>query len=136
MGTTTEHTHVIDGVEYTTKTLAASDGLRILPKIVALLGDAMTGLFFATDEKDRDQLLRDPKVLGAMITEISRSAAEDDGLLVLKDLLKTTTSNLVRIGDAEVPGSVHTHFDHHFAGRYRHLVEVCMWVGRVNFTGP
>jgi len=126
MGTTTEHTHVIDGVEYTTKTLAASDGLRILPKIVALLAD----------EKDRDQLLRDPKVLGAMITEISRSAAEDDGLLVLKDLLKTTTSNLVRIGDAEVPGSVHTHFDHHFAGRYRHLVEVCMWVGRVNFTGP
>jgi len=136
MGVIREHTQAIDGIAYTTQTMPASDGLKILPRLVALLGDSLTGLFFATSEEDRDKLLTNPKVLGAMISEISRAAAEDDGLLVLRDMLKSTSADLVRVGDAEIPASVHTHFDQHFAGRYRHLLEVCLWVGRVNFTNP
>lgn len=138
MATIREHTNTIDGIVYTTTTLPASDGLRIMPRLVALLGDALVGLIFATDEDQRDGLLEDPKILAAVVTGIATTAAESEvgGLMVIKDLLRTTQADRVAIGDAEVPGSVHTHFDLHFAGRYKHLVEVAMWVGRVNFFAP
>ena len=137
MAITREHTKTIDGIQYITQTLPASDGLKIMPQLVALLGDSLVGLIFATDEKQRDGLLQDPKVLAALITGIATTAAESEvgGLLVLRDLLRTTECDQVAIGDAAVPGSVYTHFDLHFAGRYKHLVEVAMWVGRVNFFG-
>jgi hypothetical protein len=136
MSTTRTHTKTIDGTIYTTTTLPATDGLRIMPKLVALLGDSLVGLIFATDEKQRDGLMEDPKILAAIVTGIATTAAETDGLMVIKDLLRTTEADRVRIGDAEVPGSVHTHFDLHFAGRYKHLIEVAMWVGQVNFFAP
>lgn len=136
MATLTEHSRVFDGVSYTTKTLPASAGLVIMPKLMALFGEALVGLFFATEDEDREALLGDPKVLAAIISSIAEKAAETDGLMVLKDLLVSTTADAVRIGEAEVPASVHVHFDHHFAGRYRHLVEVCLWVGQCNFMAP
>jgi hypothetical protein len=33
MGVVKEHTHAIDGIAYTTQTMAASDGLKILPRM-------------------------------------------------------------------------------------------------------
>jgi hypothetical protein len=136
VSTTKNHSTVIDGITYTTTTLPASEGLKIMPKLVALLGDSLVGLIFATDEAERDKLLEDPKVLGLLITSIARTAAEDNGLLVLKDLLQATTCKAIQIGDAVAEGALATYFDDHFAGRYKHLVEVAMWVGRVNFFGP
>jgi len=136
MAITREHTKSFDGVIYTTRTLPASDGLRIMPQLVALLGDALVGLFFATSEEERGMLIEDPKVLAAVITGIAKTAAETDGLLVLRDMLALTSCDRVAVGDAEVPGSVHAHFDSHFAGRYKHLIEIAMWVGRVNFIEP
>ena len=136
MATTNEHTRQIDGVTYTTRTLPASQGLLILPRLMALFGEALIGLMFTTSEDEREHLLSDPKILGAVISQIAKHAAENDGLLVLRDLLGATEADRVRVGDAEVPGSVHTHFDGHFAGRYRHLVEVALWVGTVNFAAP
>lgn len=136
MGTIQEHTKTIDGVTYTTRTLPATKGLVILPKLISMFGEAITGLFFATDEEAREKLLSDPKVLGAVISAVATQAAETDGLLVLKDLLASTSADKVRVGDAEVPGSIATHFDGHFAGRYRHLMEVAFWVGTCNFAGP
>ena len=84
------------------------------------------------------QVLEDPKILAAVSTGIDTTAAESEvgGLLVIRDLLRATDCDRVAIGDAEVPGSVFTHFDLHFAGRYKHLVVVAMWVGRVNFFAP
>ena len=87
MAITREHTKTIDGIQYITQTLPASDGLKIMPQLVALLGDSLVGLIFATDEKQRDGLLQDPKVLAALITGIATTAAESEvgGLLVLPD---------------------------------------------------
>lgn len=136
MATLKEHSRDFGGVTYTTKTLPASRGLVIMPKLMSLFGEALVGLFFATSEEDRETLLGDPKVLAAVISSIAEKAAEADGLLVIKDLLAETHADKVRVGDAEVPASVHAHFDHHFAGRYRHLVEVAMWVGSCNFMAP
>lgn len=136
MSLTKTHTKTIDGVLYTTTTLPAAMGLVILPKLMALFGEALIGLFIATDEEGRDEFLADPKILAAMMTRIAERAAEDDGLLVLKDLMKQTEADRVAIGDTEVPGSVHTHFDGHFAGRYRHLFEVALFVGVSNFAAP
>jgi hypothetical protein len=136
MALTKQHTKTIDGITYTTTTLPAAAGLVILPKMMSLFGEALIGLFIATDDDTRESLLEDPKVLAAMLTRVSEKAAEDDGLLVLKDLLVSTEADRVSIGDAEVPGSVHTHFDGHFAGRYRHLFEVALFVGVSNFIAP
>lgn len=136
MATIKEHTRDFSGTTYTTKTLAASRGLVIMPKLMALFGEALVGLFFATSDEDRETLLSDPKVLAAVISSIAEKAAETDGLLVVKDLLIDTHADRVRVGDAEVPASVHAHFDHHFSGRYRHLVEVAIWVGSCNFMAP
>lgn len=136
MATLTESSRTIGGITYTTKTLPASQGLVILPKLLALFGEALVGLFFATEDETRDKLLEDPKVLAAIISSIAEKAAEDNGLLVLKDLMASTTADKVRVGEAEVPASVHAHFDHHFAGRYRHLMEVALWVGQANFFAP
>ncbi len=136
VATIKEHTRDFSGTTYTTKSLAASKGLVIMPKLMALFGEALVGLFFATSDEDRETLLSDPKVLAAVISSIAEKAAETDGLLVVKDLLIDTHADRVRVGDAEVPASVHAHFDHHFSGRYRHLVEVAIWVGSCNFMAP
>lgn len=136
MATVREHTETIDGINYTTTTLSASEGLRIMPKVVSLVGQTLMSLFFAADEDKRLAMLSNPKIVGGIINQIATNAAEDDGLLVVKDLLKKTKCDQVAIGDARVPGSVYDHFDIHFAARYKHLAEVAMWVGRVNFLAP
>ena len=136
MATIQNHSKTIDGITYSTKTLPASTGLVILPKLMNLFGEALTGLFFATDDAERKELFEDPKVIAAAISTIAEKAAASDGLLVLRDLLSSTEADLVRVGEAEVPGSVFTHFDGHFAGRYRHLIEVALWVGSTNFAAP
>ncbi len=137
------HTTVIDGVSYETTNLPASEGLVILPKLIAIFGESLIGLLLTAADDDESKtaetlqaLLSNPKVLAAMIDTIAQRAAEDDALLVVRRLMKTTTADKVRIGDAEVPGPVHTHFDGHFAGRYKHLFEVAFWVAKANFAAP
>lgn len=136
MGTIKTHTKTIDGLAYTTRTLPATQGLVILPKIIALCGEALAGLFIATDDQARRELLQDPAVVGRVIGTIAERAADSDGLLVLRDLLASTECDKIQIGEAEVPGSVAEHFDSHFAGRYQHLVSVALWVAQCNFIAP
>ncbi len=134
MSTTKEHSKVINGITYTTKTLPASTGLVIVPRILALMGEKVAALMFAAS--DAEGLLEDPKIRGAIFANLAKNAAETDGLLVLRDLLETTKCDKVKIGDVEVEGSVRDHFDDHFQGRYMHLIEVALWVAQVNFLGP
>ncbi len=136
MAITKTHTKVIEGITYTTTTLPASAGLTILPKVMSIFGEALIGLFFAVDDESKAEVFANPKVLGAIIAKVAENAAADNALLVLKDLLVSTECDRVSIGDAEVPGNVHSHFDGHFAGRYRHLMEVALWVGTSNFIAP
>lgn len=133
MATIAQHTKLIDGTTYTTRTLPATEGLRILPRLIALFGEPVLKLMFTAEGDERGALLREPKVLAAVLHGMAENASETDGLLAVKDLLKATTADKVRIGEAEVEESIHTHFDTHFAGRYTHLATVAMWVASVNF---
>lgn len=126
---------VIDGITYTTRTMPATQGLMILPKLVNLVGENGLTLLMATSEDERASLMENKEVVAALITSIA-DRASDGGLLVLKELLELTTCNKIKIGDNEVEGSVLENFDDHFAGRYVHLITVAIWVGRVSFGQP
>ena len=136
MGVIKEHTTVIDDKTYTCKTFPATEGLIILPKLISLLGEEIANLVFATDNKQLEELMNSPDVLIAMVVRISEKVAENDGLLYLKDLLKYTTCEQIKVGDAEIPGSVYERFDTHFAGEYLHMFKVVSWVARASFASP
>lgn len=141
MGAIKEHAEEIDGKLYRCKTFTASEGLVLFPRLVALLGEEMVNLVLATGDRQLADLLGDRKVVAAMMVKISERAAEDDGLLVLREVLKHTV--YVRRhqepgakAPVEVPESVYKTFDEHFAGDYMHLLNVCIWVGRASFGAP
>ena len=136
MGVIKEHSTVIDDKTYTCTTFPAGEGLVILPQLIALLGEEVANHDFATNDKQLDGLMDDPKVLGAMMVRISEKAAENDGLLYLKELLKYTACDQVQIGDAQIQASVYERFDDHFAGKYMHLFHVVTWVARMSFASP
>jgi hypothetical protein len=133
---------VIGGRTYTTEKLGAIAGVTLMPRVLAMVGQEVFSLMFGTSVENRKNLLKDPKVRGALLAGISEklTALEAETgkppLLVFHELLKKTECDKVRIGDTEVGGNVHTHFDTHFAGDYAHLLEVVIWVGTVNFIGP
>jgi hypothetical protein len=129
-------TKEIDGLVYTTETLPATEGLRILPKLVDLVGETGLALLMSTGEDEKTSLMANPEVNAALLSTVASRAAENDGLLVLRELMKRTKCNAIAIGEAKIDGSVYEHFDDHFAGRYMHLINVALWVGRVSFGAP
>lgn len=135
MSIVTKHTKEIEGIAYTTTTLPASVGLVIAPKLLALLGEKVAALLFATHGEGSmvEELLQDPKVQGQILASIADKVAATDGLLIVRDLLQTTECNQIKIGETHIQGSVADHFDSHFAGRYGHLFRVALWVARINF---
>ena len=133
----TMHEATIGGVTYKAKTLPASKGLVILPKLIVLFGEPILKLVLSTTNKEQEHMLEDPKILAALLTNVATKASEDSGLLVLRDLMQGVTCDQLRLSEeAIIVGDVYSHFDTHFAGRYMHLVEVAMWVAKLNFTGP
>ena len=137
MGVVSDKTTVIDGKTYTTKTFPAAEGLRLLPRIINLFGERILALFFKVDEDSAEQLLENPKVLAGMLVEMSQQAEDSEaGWLVLKDILKYTTCEQCQVGAVAGHGSVHTHFDTHFAGDYAHLLKVCFWAAQEGFSKP
>ena len=115
--------------------MPATRGLEILPKLVDLVGEDGISLLMATTDEDQGALLANREVMAALVTNIA-SRATEGGLLVLKELLELTTCDKIKIGDNYIEGSVYKNFDDHFAGRYMHLINVAVWVGRVSFGRP
>jgi hypothetical protein len=135
MGTIREHTKLIDGISYTTTTFSAMEALVVAPKLFKILPGEVVGLMFATDESQRAKVMESPQVVGQIMANIATRAAEDDGLLVLVELLANTSADKVRIGAADVPGKLASHFDSHFTHHgLGHMFRVAQWVGQVNFT--
>lgn len=128
----TEHKTTIDGVQYKIRTLPTTVGLVVLPKIIAMVGEPVVKLL-TTDDETREELFESPAVIAAVLMAMAKNAAETDGLLVVKDLMAGLEADKVRIGEAEVAGSVEQHFDTHFAGRYKHLASVVMWLMSAHF---
>lgn len=133
-----EQSQSIDGISYTTRTFPASEGLVLLPRLINLIGEKAGALFFGASSAELASLTEDPQIVAALLAGIAKNAAEDKhgGWLIAKDLVRYTKADKIRIGDNDVPGSVYDHFDSHFAGRYDHLLNVCMWVAQASFSRP
>lgn len=140
MGAIKEHKFEIDGHRYKCRTFPASEGLVILPQIIALLGEEVANLIFGTGEEALAELLKNPKVYTAILIKISERAKEDDGFLVLKDLMRYTTylRKHVEENGKEIvhEENVQDIFDTHFAADYLHLLNVAAEVARASFGGP
>jgi hypothetical protein len=131
-----EYTEVIGGKTYRTKTLPATEGLLLLPRILSLLGEKVANVLLVSGDENQALLLDNPKVIAGVLMQIAERAAESGGLLAIKDTLRHTECDDVKVGDAVVKANVHERFDTHFAGDYRHLLEVFWWVARRNFIDP
>lgn len=133
-----EHETTIAGIQYKMKELPASEGLVIMPKLISLFGQPILKMLLSTSDAEQEEMFENKAVLAGIITQVSeRAVAAEAGLLILRDLMVGVTADKVRISpDATVEGSVREHFDTHFARRYMHLVEVAMWVAKVNFIEP
>jgi len=155
MGVVKEHSTVIDGITYTTKTFPATPGLDLIQRLSAMVGPDLATVIFASDddgtggildllksvaepgdEEDGSAMLQAMALAAAAIGKAAERAQPGEFAAFAKALLSRTTADKVTIGDAEGPGIVATHFDDHFAGRYLHLLEVCIWVARVGFVRP
>lgn len=140
MGAVKEHNTTLGGRRYRCKTFPASEGLLLLPRLISLAGEKVLRLFMESGDEGASALSQDPKVRSAVLVHVCERAEANDGLLVLRDLLRHT----VWIREHKEPGGKPVHvdeliptiFDEHFAGDYGHLLEVCVWVARVSFGGP
>ena len=131
----THHT-TIDGVTYSAKTLPATQGLIVMPKLLAIFGEVLLKIVFAVDDDERDELIRDPATIAAFLGRMALNAAETNGLLVVKELFEGVEADKVKVGEVDVPGPVLAHFDNHFSARYGHLFQVAAWLAVLNFLGP
>lgn len=138
MGTIKEHTTEIDGTTYKTKTFPAAEGLDLLPRLVSLAGDKALELFLTVTDEQAGALAGNAEVIAAIVTSMAMRAAQVDGGLsgLAKAILRHTTCDAIQIGAAKGSGNVAEHFDTHFAGRYKHLLSLCVWVVRVGFAAP
>jgi len=126
----------IDGITYTTQLFPTTDGLILMAKLGDLLGETGLAVVIGAATDPSKSLAGEASLLAPMLGNIASRAAENDGLLVIKDLLRYTKCDKIKIGSNEVTGSAYDHFDDHFQGRYMHLMRVAVWVARASFVGP
>lgn len=135
------YTTEIDGLTYHTKTLTATEALRLLPRLILVLGQAGLAVFLkAGVEGLRRMINEESEVAAALLQDAAERLAEEGGDsldALAKALLAHTTCDQVQIGEhtRTAPLAVH-YFDSHFSRRYRHLLEVCLWVGQLSFDEP
>jgi len=157
MGVVKKHSTSIDGIAYTTETFPATQGLDLVQRLAAMVGPDLATLIFTSDDDgtggiwelfksmavesgaesdDGEVMLQAMALAAAAIGKAAERAQPGEFASFAKALLARTTADKVTLGDTEAPGLVATHFDDHFAGRYFHLLEVCIWVARVGFVRP
>lgn len=141
MAVVQKHTTTIDELNYTTETFPATEGLELIGALGGLL-DVQAGklLMAVDDEREAATLLGEPAVIAALIGSALRAAQAAGGLAPLaKQILARTRCENMRVGEVvttPVDGNVIANFDAHFAGRYRHLGELCLWVVRKSLGLP
>lgn len=136
MGIVKEHREEIDGITYTTKTFPASDGLEILIGGGRFINETVLGALVAAEDEELGSIMTNPKFLISLFVGIAKASAPGEFSAWVQSLLEHTKADKCRMGGEEKNGSVYTHFDEHFAGRYMHLLSVATWVFRVGFAGP
>jgi len=126
----------VNGRDYTTRLLPASDALVLMPKIVKLMGRQVFMIFMATSETGLAALLADRETLGSIIFTICENAADNDGLLLLREMMRYTTCKQIQLANSQIEASVFDNFDQHFAGDLLDLGTTAIHVGRASFTKP
>jgi len=127
---------VIDGIPYTAKLFPTTEGLVLMPRLADLLGEAGLAIIIGAAQDPAKALEGDATILAPILGNIAARAAENNGLLVIKDLLKYTRCGKIKVGAQECDDLVINHFDDHFRGRYMHLFRVAIWVARASFVEP
>jgi hypothetical protein len=128
--------YVVDGRDYKTTLLPATQALVLMPKIIALLGKEITTLVLASGEDGLQQLLSNPEILASMLHTISKNAAESNGLLLLHEIVRHTSCKQVQMASGLMEAPLYEAFDGHFAGDHTHLFKVCIFAARASFTKP
>lgn len=143
MGLITTHSTTIDGVNYTTSTYPAMLGLELMGRMSRCVSASHLKLLVHEDMdgslsvEQLTSLLSDPATIAQIGLHVIQRAAELGDMKLARDLLAFTESpDGIQIGAAKAKGSVHEHFDDHFAGRYGHMLKVCIWAARVGFGAP
>lgn len=119
-------TETIDGIAYTSSKFPAMEGLRLMARTVAILGQtglhaavlafsnkAKPSFMFALAEQVAVRLLEDPDLPRALLSQTKASALRPTG----------------------AGGPVAPSFDAHFSGEYIHLYSVIAFVLGHNFAG-
>lgn len=137
MGLVAKHKEVIDGIAYETNTFPATQGLIVGAKLARLVDASTVGeALLAVDVENVEGALANPALMLDMVLSAANSVSPEEFVSTIKSLITHVTADKVSIGDAIVPGSVYTHFDTHFAGRYAHMLDVVVWAARAGFTKP
>lgn len=116
----------IDGLMYTSAKLPASIGLELWPRLVALLGSALTRSLATGDVDGID--------VSAVFIRVADRAIRDGLLPLVRDLLQRMQCN--KLYTTGAPGKVVDDIDEHFAGEYGHLLRVCAFALAHNLRGP
>lgn len=117
----------IDGLTYTRTKLPCGDGLDLLPRVVALLGNGLASML-TTGSDDLSDLGID--VLVAVAERAMRDGLEP----VCRTLLARTKCDKLR-PDGAKGGDVLPVFDAHFSGEYVHLLKVCIFALAHEYRG-
>jgi len=137
MGVVSEHTKTIDGITYKTRTYPASKGLDLMHRLARLLDqDSVGQALLSVDDSEIENVMGDLKFMLALIVSAAKASTPGEWSALAMSMLEQTEADKCRIGDAEVPGNVGQHFDTHFAGRYKHMLDVLVWAARLGFAGP
>lgn len=126
----------VNGRAYKTTLLSARAGLVMMPKIIALFGREITTLLLTAGEEGLPKLLSDPETQAAVLHTVSKNALNDDGLLLLHEMMRHTTYRATLAGGNEVDASVYEQFDELFSGEYLDLFTVALRVARASFAKP
>lgn len=133
----------IEGTTYTTEIFPATAGVDLGQWLAKVFGDALLALFVSLPDDEADGLVEDIKngalgndvmapILAALVGVCK--TADPGELSSLAKALLARTEFVPAEGQKAVP--VALYFDEHFAGRYMHAGQVCLWVMRASFVRP
>lgn len=131
------HTHEreIDGSRWTVTEFSATEGLRILTRLVKLLGDSAAKAFGALPTEGGISVLDakiDWSMLGEAIGGLANRLDEDE----VDELVKRLLANTLIDGKAGKEPAGGPRFDIVFQGRYVTLFKVLSFVLEVNYRIP
>lgn len=123
------HTHQreIDGSTWTVNQFSASEGLRLMTRLLKLCGNPIATAMRALPNESILDAELDMAILADALADLTARLDENEVLDLIKRLVACTTEDGREVGGR---------FDTVFQGRYRTLAGVLMFVLEVNYEIP